>query len=135
MDPDSLMQRVPPEWRAEFRTFVNTGEAREEFLDLLDSDPAMQAIAEEAFEMEASRFEQFASRLKELEPVAAHPERAPELLSSELARTVRMAATLSSQEQHVIAEQTANELRHSASPRQRQQVSSLMSQLNQALAM
>lgn len=133
MDSDSLMQRVPTEWRAEFRTFVNTGEAREEFLDLLDSDPTMQAIAEEAFEMEASRFEQFASRLKELEPVPVHHERAPELLSSELARTVRMAATLS-EAPHVLAEQTANELRHSASPRQREQVSSLVSQLNQALA-
>ncbi len=30
---------IPEEWRADFREFITTGEAREEFLSQLDSDP------------------------------------------------------------------------------------------------
>jgi hypothetical protein len=68
MDIDSLAHRVPDHLWPEFRAFVSTGEASEAFLDLLDEDPHLQAVAEEAFEAEASQFEQFAAGLQQMEP-------------------------------------------------------------------
>lgn len=133
MDIESLRHRVPADCWDEFRTFLTTGEASESFLTLLDEDPDLQVVAEEAFDAEASRFERFAAGLQQLEAVPARGERTPELLSSELARTMRRATTLPLEDQHRLAQQTANTLRNSVSPTQRQQVSSMVSQLGQAL--
>jgi hypothetical protein len=133
MDVESFKHRVPAHLWNEFRAFLNTGEASEEFLDLLDSDPDMQVLAEEAFESEAARFEQFAAGLQQLESVPAQGGPTAEILSSELARTVRQAATLPADERQRVAEQTAAVLRRSASPQQQQQVSSMVSHLNQVL--
>lgn len=68
MNIEELAMRVPDAWRKEFVRFVESGDASDEFLDFLDSDPACQEVVEEAFAQQAAAFERLAAELRVPEP-------------------------------------------------------------------
>lgn len=59
-----LMDHVAPEWQLDFRQFVETGEAREVFLNYLNNNTAAQNAVEQAFNHQAAQFEGLAAELK-----------------------------------------------------------------------
>ena len=69
MNIEALTNRVPPEWRSEFKRFVQSGDASKEFFDFLDSDPTCQQAVEEAFAQQAAGFERLAAEMRMPEPV------------------------------------------------------------------
>lgn len=68
MEVERLLDPIKnAELRNQFRTFLDTGEASEPFLDLLDSNPEYQNIVEEAFRAQATALERFAARIEAAE--------------------------------------------------------------------
>lgn len=66
MDYDELLRTVTdPSLRNKFRNFITTGEASDEFLDLLDCTPEYQRIVDRAFREQASELERFAALLNQ----------------------------------------------------------------------
>jgi hypothetical protein len=130
MDMESLLTEISdPGLRDQFQKFVNSGEATDEFLDLLDENPRYQRIIDRAFETQAAKFEQFAASLREVEPALATGMGQPDSLSSEFVRNVREVAKLPTEDLEVFTAKTA-----SAVPaNQRERVTSVMSKLSQAM--
>lgn len=63
MDQPNLPELIEPKWRAAFARFVETGEAEEEFLDYLNSNPEAQAAVERAFSKQAAALEELAGAM------------------------------------------------------------------------
>lgn len=59
--------------RAQLRAFIDSGEASDEFLDLLDVTPEYQAIVDAAFEAQAAHLDRFAARLRQADAPGADP--------------------------------------------------------------
>lgn len=55
---------LPEEWRVSFCRFVETGKARQPFLDYLESDKNAQKAVDTIFERQAAAFEEFARALR-----------------------------------------------------------------------
>lgn len=131
MEINELLDTIPDEGlRAQFRTFINSGDATEEFLTLLDGTPEYQQIVDAAFEAQAQRLERFATRIREMEPTSPTGAGMPGMLPTEFARTVAEAAALASDDLDRFTEKTVN----AVPPSQRQRVNSLVSKLSAALA-
>lgn len=124
-----LATRIPSEWRDQFRLFIETGEASEEFLNFLDSSPECQEVVEEAFAEQAKTFQAFAAQLQQLEPVTAGDGSDSHELSSAFAHTIGRAATLSQDEQDAFARNAAAAVPSSL----RRNVSSIFLKFGQAL--
>jgi len=116
-----------PALRSQFHTFIESGEATDAFLDLLDATPAYQQVADVAFQAQAARLERFAAHLRYAETAAA-PEGEPSQLSSRLAWTVKQAAKLPADALDLLTEQTVR----AVPPEQRPRVNSLVSKLSEA---
>lgn len=130
MDLERLLTGIPDQTlRDQFRTFISSGEATDEFLDLLDENPEYQKVVDTAFEAQASKFEQFAAQLREVEPITMPRTQRPDSLSSELARNVSEAARLPREDLEVLAQRTAS----AVPPNQRESATSVFSKLSQAL--
>jgi U3 small nucleolar RNA-associated protein 14 len=60
-----LLQLVEPRWHGDFQTFIETGEAPDEFLVFLNQDKNAQKAVDIAFNAQAAAFENFAKALTE----------------------------------------------------------------------
>lgn len=63
MDELKPPKRIDPKWQAAFVRFVETGEADDEFLEYLNSDPGAQAAVEEAFSRQAAALQELAGAM------------------------------------------------------------------------
>lgn len=129
MTTPDLATRIPSKWRDQFRLFVETGEASEEFLDFLDANPDCQEIVEAAFAEQAKTFQAFAAQLQRLEPMPAGDAGGSRELSSAFAHTLGRAATLPQDEQDAFARDAAAAVPSSL----RRNVSSIFSKFGEAL--
>jgi hypothetical protein len=73
MKLESLVQLVKPEWREAFMRFIETGEADEDFLRHLDTDPDTQRAVDSAFTAHANALEGLAKVLSAGDVDAARP--------------------------------------------------------------
>ena len=64
MNLEKLLTNIDENWRRDFITFVQTGDASQEFLAYLDNDHGAQAAVEEAFTAQAQVFEGLAQLVK-----------------------------------------------------------------------
>jgi hypothetical protein len=62
-----LLKLVEGQWQETFSRFIETGEAPQEFLDYMDSDPNCQRAVELAFSTQAEAFESVARNLGDLQ--------------------------------------------------------------------
>jgi hypothetical protein len=72
---ESLVQQIKPRWRDEFRHFVDTGNASDDFLAYLDNSVEGKQAVEAAFNAQADALKGIAEALKNIptEPaVASH---------------------------------------------------------------
>ena len=58
---------VAQEWQESFLRFIETGEAKPEFLAFLDENEDCQKAVEQAFAMQSKEFEEFARLLSQLD--------------------------------------------------------------------
>lgn len=63
MFDEAILKDVAPEFHAEFRKFVETGEASNVFLDYLDNDATCQSAIDKAFANEVEAFHQISAKL------------------------------------------------------------------------
>lgn len=72
MKVDDLAAQIPGEWQSAFRRFVQTGEAEQDFLAVMDSDQRIQSAVDEVLAEQAGSFRQLTEALA---PTAAHASR------------------------------------------------------------
>ena len=64
---DTVVQQIKPEWRNEFRRFVDSGDASDEFLAYLDSSEEGKKAVEQAFNAQADALTGLAHALRSLQ--------------------------------------------------------------------
>lgn len=88
MNIESLLERVPARYRAEFSRFLDSGEASPEFLAFLDSDSDCQKLVDLAMTQQASELRGFVQALAHSSHVPLESQRSPAILESALASTL-----------------------------------------------
>lgn len=134
MKLESLIDRIEPRWRGEFVQFIHTGEASDEFLQYLDSDPTSQQAVEEAFAAQSAAFQEFAKLLQSPDQLAASvaaPTSAD--LANEIAASLRQAAELSGYDQHQVVEAVGRSIREEMTGAKRQKAAELVVDLSRTV--
>jgi len=135
MKLENALAQVDPRWHKEFLSFIDTGEAPEEFLTYLDHDKNGQAAVEMAFNAQADAFHGLAEELKKPGPIAAEPTLStePAIASNSLAHAVGMIAQLTPEQRNEAVTHTLSVLGTSLEPEQKKSAYSVIERLNSAL--
>jgi hypothetical protein len=131
MKLENLIDRIAPRWQGEFVQFIHTGEASDDFLQYLDSDPASQQAVEEAFAAQSAAFQEFAKLLQSPEELAASvaaPSSAD--LAHDISASLRQAAELSGYDQHQVVEAVGRSIREELTGAKRQKAAELVGDLS-----
>jgi hypothetical protein len=115
MTMEELQELVAPEWRDAYRTFVETGEASDAFLEYLDGDASCQNAVDEAFKAQAAAFQDVVAMLHAADgaaagAVAAQP--AADALSANVALAIDRAGHLEQAELSRAARQLERVVEH-----------------------
>jgi hypothetical protein len=110
----TLLGNIDENWRRDFITFVQTGDASEKFLTYLDNDPQAQAAVEQAFTEQARAFEGLAQLVKSSSSVTPKVASATEGVSAAVARAVEQIAALPGEERANAVAAAARTLAHAA---------------------
>jgi hypothetical protein len=105
---DEILDLVPDRWRAEFGRFLRYGEASNEFLDFLDTDPEGQRAVDMALAQRAAGFDKFTSEVK----VLFAPKKLPERMANDLSNW----AVLPDRKQKQVAEEIRESLKSLEKP-------------------
>ncbi len=63
LKPDNIIQFIDPKWYKDFMSFIATGDASEEFMNLLDKDVKLQRLFEEAIFLDDKEIKEIYSKL------------------------------------------------------------------------
>lgn len=98
MKLETLLGDIGHNWRRDFITFVQTGDASREFLEYLDNDHKAQAAVEQAFTAQARAFEGLAQLVKNSGVGAPEAPSATEGVSTAVAAAMEQIAALPGEE-------------------------------------
>ena len=101
---DDLIEGVDPKWRPAFRTFVETAEADEGFLEYISTNPACERAVELAIQREAESLGDLSALL------AKSIAREPDMVSRSMANAIRTVIDLDAAEQGQVLSATARQL-------------------------
>ncbi len=97
---EELTDQIAPEWRAAFVQFIRTGDASDDFLAYLDSDPACQEAVEAAFAAQSEAFRRFAKLASDPDELAAAvQQRSSEVIAEDPSASLAAAADLDDTQQ------------------------------------
>lgn len=134
-----LLEGVAPQWRQSFQHFVETGEAKDDFLNYLNEDERGQQAVEMAFNRQAVGFEGLAAELKntsvpnrqrEAEPLKT----AAAVISTRIAAVVEVALQTPSAQRDELVEKSAAELAASMPLEERNALQEVVRSLDDKLA-
>ena len=95
---EELTDQIAPEWRAAFVQFIRTGDASDDFLAYLDSDPACQEAVEAAFAAQSEAFRRFAKLASDPAELAAAVQ-SSEVIAEDPSASLAAAADLDDTQQ------------------------------------
>jgi hypothetical protein len=135
MKLEELVDQVAPVWRSEFVQFIHTGEASDEFLAYLDSDPASQRAVEQAFAAQSAAFQEFAKLLQSPEELAASVSAQSSTdLANEISSSLRQAAELSGFDQQQVVEAVSRSIQEGLTGAKRQKAAELVVDLGRTVS-
>ena len=134
MKSQEWLDLVHPEWRLEFETFVETGEASEEFLAYLDRDPACQKAVEAAFTQQAAAFEELSRTLRASVPKKALAETQAFLVSQRMANAVEETLQLPPAERTQVLTRTVSTLTQGGPDQRREALRAFVADLEKQVA-
>jgi hypothetical protein len=110
---ESLVQQIKPRWRDEFRHFVDTGNASDDFLAYLDNSVEGKQAVEAAFNAQADALKGIAEALKNIptEPAVAEAVRPVVVASVKVAQAVEELLQLAPEQEEQAVEEAASALR------------------------
>lgn len=121
MKSEELLKHIKPEWHRAFLQFIDTGDAKSDFLDYVDHDNDAQHAVEMAFKAQAAAFETLAGELKQVRAPGGGIDKDEvevhfvDVLSAKVADAMKKISELPAEEQNEAMEKTASALR--ASPK------------------
>lgn len=135
MKLENLVDQVAPAWRSEFVQFIHTGEASDEFLSYLDTDPSSQEAVEQAFAAQSAAFQEFAKLLQSPEELAASVS-APSStdLANEISSSLSQAAELSGYDQQQMVRAVSRSIQEGLTGAKRQKATELAVDLGRSVA-
>lgn len=134
MKLENLINQIAPAWRSEFVQFIHTGDASDDFLQYLDSDPASQQAVEQAFVAQSEAFQRFAKLLQSPEELAAAVS-APSStdLANEISTSLKQAAELSGFDKLQVVEAVGRSIREEMTGAERQKAAELVVDLSRTV--
>jgi len=133
MTRDKLLGAVDPRWHQEFLSFIETGDASEEFLTYMDRNPSCQQAVEAAFSQQAAAFERLARDLRSAVPEAVLVEAQASALSQHMAQALEQTLELPPAERSRVLERTVSALAREVPQRRRQELKEIVSNLAAAV--
>lgn len=133
---ETLVQQVKPQWREEFRHFVETGDASDEFLDYLDHSKEGKQAVEMAFKAQADALTGLADALKNLqtESSVAQPAQSADAASAKVAQAVEGLLQLPPEEEELAVEKAASVLSTTLGQEGQSRLRTVARKLGKALA-
>lgn len=133
---ETVLQQIEPQWRKEFRRFVDTGDASDEFLAYLDNSEEGKRAVEVAFNAQADALTGLADALRSLqtENVAAQTVKPAEAASAKVTQAVEELLQLPPEEGQQAVKQAATVLSGSLRHEEQLRLKSVAQTLGNALA-
>jgi hypothetical protein len=137
MKLEELIERVKPDWRPDFLSFIETGEAQEAFLTYLDHDADAEAAVELAFSSQATAFEKLGRELSAPSDPAGSPfdlaTSEPAMASAKIRLALEDALRLPSKDYAALIDQMAEGLKAERRPDERKEISTLLEGMARAV--
>ncbi len=132
---DAVVEQIKPEWRNEFRRFVDSGDASDEFLAYLDSSEEGKKAVELAFNAQADALTGLADALRSLqtENVGTELAKPAEAASVKVTEAVEGLLQLPPEQGKQAVAKAASALGASLRQDQHPQLQSVAQTLNEAL--
>jgi hypothetical protein len=133
---ETVVKQIKPEWRNEFRRFVDSGDASDEFLAYLDSTEEGKKAVEQAFNAQADALTGLADALRSLqtENVAAEVAKPAEVASVRMTEAVEGLLQLPPDQGKQAVEKAASALGASLRQDQHSRLGVVAQTLSKALA-
>jgi hypothetical protein len=133
---ESVLQQIKPQWREEFRRFVDTGDASDEFLAYLDNSEEGKHAVELAFNAQADALTGLADALKSLqtENVVTQTVKPADAASAKVTEAVEGLLQLPPEEGQQAVEQAATVLGASLRHEEQLRLQAVAQTLGSALA-
>jgi hypothetical protein len=133
---EEALKKIDPSKQREFLHFVQTGEAKEEFLTYLDNDNEAQQAVEMTFNAQAEAFQGLAEELKSSPPssISLLSVEPVSVASERMAEAVGVVLQLPVEERAEAVRQTVSALRTSLGPDQQGSVQSVVRSLEHEMS-
>jgi hypothetical protein len=132
---ETVVEQIKPEWRHEFRRFVDSGDASDKFLAYLDSSEEGKKAVEQAFNAQADALTGLAGALRSLqtENVGTEVAKPAEAASVKVTEAVEGLLQLPLEQGKQAVEKAANALGASLRQDQHSQLQAVAQTLSKAL--
>jgi len=133
---ETVVEQIKPEWRNEFRRFVDSGDASDEFLAYLDSSEEGKKAVEQAFNAQADALTGLADALRSLqtESVCTEVAKPAEAASAKVTEAVEDLLQLPPEQGKQAVEKAASTLGASLRQDQHSRLQAVAQTLSKALA-
>lgn len=133
---ETVVEQIKPEWQNEFRRFVDSGDASDEFLAYLDSSEEGKKAVEQAFDAQADALTGLADSLRSLqtENVGAEVAKPAEAASVKVTEAVKGLLQLPPEQGKQAVEKAASALGASLREGQHSQLQAVAQTLSKALS-
>jgi hypothetical protein len=130
---DDLVNSIAPQWRRDFQSFIDTGEATEAFQQYMDSDAQCQAAVERAFTIKTEGLVGLAQALSQGSESAEEGMATDEWVSSRVTTALVQVLTLPSVERAKASRRTADRLKEKVAKDQQRDIASFLGSLEGSL--